>query len=343
MESSVSNVLLRLLHESMDLALYDLYGKTLSLVRQKEKLRVAVIGIDHNFFNCAEAVEDFGLKLKRFFGGDPHDIFHPSKVIKDLESSDYDLLIVGANSHAEELSYLHQLGEHFTSENSLTCPILLIHRLRAGVKNALAKTTKLETCLNFRKLALIAHSLLATYDGCILECGVFKGGTTVFMGMLLREWSDSRRIYACDPFDGMPQPTDPDGDTVFQAGLFTETSFDGVKQYVQEHDLAPQVTVMKGLAQNVLPEVLSREQHVSFALVDTDQYLGTIESLKLIIPKLQENGIVIIDDFNVEGVQQAIAEIKEQYPMLCGGEVSMNFYVLWNRTNSYFLSSCQPG
>ncbi len=343
MKSSVNNVLLRCLHESLDLTLYDLYGETLSLVRQTENLRVGVIGVDHNFFNCAEAVEDFGLKVRGYYGGDSRDIFHPSKAIADLESSKYDLLLLGANSQAEELSYLHQLGEHFTSENPLRCPILLIHRLRAGVKNALAKITKLETCLNFRKLALIAHSILATYDGCILECGVYKGGTTVFMGMLLKEWTDSRRIFACDPFDGMPPPTTPDGDTIYQAGLFTETTFDTVKQYVGEHGLTSQVTVMKGLAQNVLPEVLSREQGVSFALVDTDQYLGTKECLKLIIPKLQENGIVIVDDFNLAGVQQAIAEIREQYPTLCGSEVSMNFYVLWNRTNSYFLSSCQPG
>ena len=342
MGSPVNNVLLRCLHESMDLTLYDLYGTTLSMVRQKESLRVGVVGVDHNFFNCAEAVEDFGLKIKGYYGGDPRDIFHPSKTIGDLESSKYDLLLLGANSPAEELSYLHQLGEHFTTDNPLTCPILLMHRLRAGVKNALGQITKLETCLNFRKLAFIANSILATYDGCILECGVYKGGTTVFMGMLLKEWKDSRRIVACDPFDGMPAPTTPDGDTIYQSGLFTETSFGGVKQYVAEHDLTSQVTVMKGLAQNVLPEVLAREQGVSFALVDTDQYLGTKECLKLIIPKLQENGIVVVDDFNVAGVQQAIAEIRKLYPTLCGGETSMNFYVLWNRTNSYFLSSCQP-
>ncbi len=341
MESPVNNVLLRCLHESMDLTLYDLYGKTLSLARQTENLRVGVIGVDHNFLNCAEAIEDFGLKVKGYYGGDSHDIFHPSKAIADLDSAKYDLLLLGANSQAEELSYIHQLGEHFSTENPLTCPILLMHRLRAGVKNALAKISKLDTCLNFRKLALIAQSILATYEGCILECGVYKGGTTVFMGMLLKEWKDSRRIFACDPFDGMPAPTTADGDTIYQSGLFTETSFDTVKHYVEEHSLTSQVTVMKGLAQNVLPDVLSQEQSVSFALVDTDQYLGTKESLKLIIPKLQENGIVIVDDFNVAGVRQAITEVREQYPTLCGSEVSMNFYALWNRTNSYFLSSCQ--
>ncbi|WP_447968276.1 TylF/MycF/NovP-related O-methyltransferase [Nitrospira sp. M1] len=341
MELRSGTVLSRYLHGSMDLALYDLYGTSLSAFSQKTTLRVAVVGVDTSLFDNVEAIHDFGLTIKGYYAGNPADIFHPSKPIQDLQSSEYDLLIVGAMSLSEEIALLEKLGAHFSDHNQLSCPILLMRRLLTGVKGALEKTSRLETCLNFRKLSLIAHALLATYDGCILECGAFRGGTTVFMGKLLNEWGDTRKIYTCDTFEGMPIPTSSDQETIYQAGLFTETSLEGVSHYVQEQGLNQQVTLVKGLVQDTLPNVLLGEPQVSFALVDTDQYQGTLSSLKLIVPKLQTNGIVLVDDYNVEGVKNAVSEIREQYPQVGGAEVSMNFYMLWNRTNRYFLSSCQ--
>ncbi len=335
-------VLHRYMLESLDLTLYDLYGTTLLAFSHRELLRVAVVGVDQSLLEVAEAVQDFGLSIQGYYAGNPHDIFHPSKAIQELRSSDYDLIIVGANSQASETALLEQLSQYFSGINQLTCPVLLIRRLRSGVKNAFAKAQRLETCLNMRKLGLIAQALMSTYDGCILECGSFKGGTTVFMGLLLNEWRDARHVYALDTFAGMPVPTANDHETVFQAGTFTETSYEGVTQYVQEHGLANQVSLLKGMVQDTLPGVLLKEPHVSFALVDTDQYQGTLASLKLIVPKLQENGIILVDDYNVEGVKKAVSEIQNLYPSIDGAEVSMNFYMIWNRTNSYFLSSCQP-
>jgi hypothetical protein len=87
--------------------------------------------------------------------------------------------------------------------------------------------------------------------------------------------------------------------------------------------------------------VLVEEPKISFALVDTDQYQGTLASLKLIVPKLQENGIILVDDYQVEGVNTAVSEIRKLFPMLGGAEMSMNFYMLWGPTNRGFLSSCQ--
>jgi len=39
-------------------------------------------------------------------------------------------------------------------------------------------------------------------EGCIAECGVFTGATTVGMGLYLRERAISKKIYAFDSFEG---------------------------------------------------------------------------------------------------------------------------------------------
>ncbi|GJL53165.1 MAG: hypothetical protein NPIRA02_02970 [Nitrospirales bacterium] len=341
MEALLGTSLGRYMNESMDLILYDLYGTALSAFCQKSNLRVAGVSADLSLFENSEAMKDFGLSIKEFYGGIAQDIFYSSREIAELDSKAYDLIIAEAKTSSEETALLEKLDKHFSHETPLTCPILLMRKFRVGVKIALDKISILQTCLNFRKLGLIAHALLATYDGCILECGSFRGGGTVFMGKLLDEWGDDRKIYTFDTFAGMPHPTNADGTTIYQSGVFADTSLEGVSSYVQEQGLAQKTTLIKGLVQDTLPDVLLREEHVSFALLDTDQYEGTLASLRLIVPKLQENGIILVDDYTVEGVKKAVSKIREQYPQVGGAEVSMNFYMLWNRTNRYFLSSCQ--
>ncbi len=340
MTTSLNQSLAWFMNEAIDLTLYERYGAALSAFCQKPTLRVAGIGVDSSLFRIAEDLIDSRLKIIDYFAGNPGDVFFKNKPIEELRCADYDLLIVGADSQDDEDVLLQKLSTYFSGANILTCPVLLLRKFRSGVKMALAKAKRIDTCLTVQKLSLVAHALFSTYDGCILECGSFKCGTTVFMGLLLREWGDARRVYALDTFAGMPASTAPDRETDLE-GLFTDTSFEGVTHYVQEHGLGQQTTLVKGLVQDTLPEVLSREPHVSFALVDTDQYQGTLSSLKLIVPKLQENGIILVDDYLVEGVKTAVAEVQEQYTMLGGAKLSSNFYMLWNRTNRYFLSSCQ--
>ena len=159
----------------------------------------------------------------------------------------------------DENTLLEKIRTHIflMIKTSFMCPILLMRKLRVGVKNALDKIAVLQTCLNFRKLGIIAHALLATYDGCILECGAFRGGTTVFMGKLLNEWGDARKIYTFDTFEGMPHPTDADGSTIYQFGTVCRYIVgECFSHYVQEQGLTQQTTLIKGLVQNTLPDVV---------------------------------------------------------------------------------------
>ena len=42
-------------------------------------------------------------------------------------------------------------------------------------------------------------------EGDLVETGVFRGGTTVLMARVLRNLSSSRRLWACDSFQGLPR------------------------------------------------------------------------------------------------------------------------------------------
>jgi O-methyltransferase len=197
----------------------------------------------------------------------------------------------------------------------------------------------LPTCLNLRKLCVIASLLSQTNGGAVVECGAFMGGTTVLLGALLRQWADSRHVLAFDTFEGMPAPVAKDGETVYVAGLFTQTSYEHMVKLIADNDLTSRISIYKGLVQDNLPTALKTHGTISFALVDTDQYLGTIESLKQIVPRLATSGLIVVDDYGVSGVRLAVDEAKTLFPTLKGVLLSENFYVLWNKVDQHFLSN----
>jgi hypothetical protein len=320
----------------------NLFESFARIVKERAKiahLRAAVLGADPRFFTDLEAVMDSGLVEITHFWGHAGDIFHPSQPVDQFRFDDYDIVVVlaqDANVETEILTSIQDASARVTRP----CPIVLMSRLRHSYFSALNNVLPEHygTCLNPRKLGFIVASLFITRDwpGYVVECGVYQGGTSILMALLLDQWGDPRRIVSFDTFDGMPAPVLADGTTPYQAGLFTDTSLDAVQGHVDAHGAASRIQLHKGLVQDCLPRVLTSEQAVSFALVDTDQYVGTAAGLAQIVPKLATGGLIMVDDYGVEGVRRAIEEAKMEFPRLRGALLTTNFYLLW-------LEHAEPG
>lgn len=336
---NINQTLIDYFDQTAQLTYLGVCGKVLRAYLKKEKINTAMLGSDNSLFSCLEAVCDSGIFVNSFYAGNPEDIFHPSKPLNTLNPSDFDLLLVSSGDVNKDKEILNALKDQTDNYNLLNSPILLAGEVRTGIYNTLCQITEFRTCLNARKLATVAAFLRATNGGCIVECGTYKGGTTVFAGLLQRFWNDQRKYYAFDTFEGMPSPTESDGETVFQEGTFTETSVEEVTSYLNQFNLLENTTLKKGLIQDTIDSVIEEEKEISFALVDTDQYQGTIESLKKIVPALSINGTIIVDDYDIEGVKKAVDEAKELFPTLRGTKCSHNFYLLWDKTDKSFLTT----
>lgn len=85
------------------------------------------------------------------------------------------------------------------------------------------------TCLDARKLSIVAILNALAPNGGFLECGVYLGGGTIYVARQCHELGKGRRIFALDTFEGMPAPVEQDGDTLFHEGLFSDNHFDRVQ------------------------------------------------------------------------------------------------------------------
>lgn len=336
---NINQTLIDFFNQTAQMGLIDLYGSMLSGYLNKEVLKTAYLGSDKVMLQISESTADRGLLISSFYEGNPDDIFHPSKPLEQMNVSDFDAILLSTGDYNQDEKLVKKLIDNTENGRLLTKPVYMPSKIRFALYQVFAQIEDLRTCLSARKLSVVANLLLSTpSNGCIVECGTFRGGTTLFSGLLLKQFGDKRNYYAFDTYEGMPAPVEQDGDTVFQEGTFTETSIEQVGDYLSPYNFGNQISLKKGLVQDTIPDVIKEEKEISFALVDTDQYVGTIESLKKILPVLSINGMVIVDDYDFHAVKKAVDEAKELFPTIRGYKISQNFYILWDKTDSNFLS-----
>ena len=146
------------------------------------------------------------------------------------------------------------------------------------------------------------------HEGDLIECGVYRGGMSVLMGLWLREREETRRhIYLCDVFSGLPIP-DRAVDRRYEAGQFA-VPVDEVHRAIVDFGLTEVCVMRQGLFSETL-SAFPGSQRFAFAHIDGDLYNSTTDCLKHIYPKLAEGAPMVFDDYYDQsgGVMRAVNE-----------------------------------
>jgi len=134
-------------------------------------------------------------------------------------------------------------------------------------------------------------------EGDIAEVGCYKGGT----GYYLNKFSNGKKVYLFDTFEGIPMQGELDSHPV---GDFGDNPFETVKEYYSD---SPNVEVVKGLFPTSTYSVIGDDDKFCFVHIDADQYESTIDSLGFFYPRMVKGGIIVCDDWQwLEGATKAI-------------------------------------
>lgn len=160
-------------------------------------------------------------------------------------------------------------------------------------------------------------------DGAVVEFGCYIGTTSLFIRRLLNthkkvsgrtEMCDNERereFHVYDSFEGLPPKTTEDASWAgeqFQAGELMVSKKQFVREF-QKAGLRPPIIHkgwFKDLTEADVPDA------IAFAFLDGDFYESIRDSLKLVLPRLQPGGTIIIDDYAREalpGVARAVHEL----------------------------------
>lgn len=141
--------------------------------------------------------------------------------------------------------------------------------------------------------------------GDFVECGVWKGGSSMLMALTLLECKDiSRKIFLYDTFEGMSKPTEKDkqiadGKPAFDTwqkehkafSSFNETKTNMLSVGYPENN----IIFVKGKVENTIPSTVPFQ--ISLLRLDTDWYESTYHELGHLFPLLSNKGVIIIDDY----------------------------------------------
>ena len=160
-------------------------------------------------------------------------------------------------------------------------------------------------------------------EGDIVECGVWRGGSTMVMAYkLLKLNSTQRNLYLYDTFEGMSDPSEDDIDIggvhssqllkkankIEGNNIWCYASLDEVKKNIDSTGYpVNKINYIKGKVEETIPNKMP--QKIAILRLDTDWYESTKHELINLFPLLSTNGIIIIDDYgHWKGSRKAVDE-----------------------------------
>lgn len=193
---------------------------------------------------------------------------------------------------------------------------------------------------NERLVALmdaVSYVVTRGISGAFAECGVWRGGSVLAMVLRLQQLGvNDRDIYLFDTFEGMTEPTATDTsrfdgsamqiwqaawaagtrpwDKWFNAGQF---NLDDVRRTLLATGYpVERLHFVRGKVEDTIPQ--QAPPSLALLRLDTDWYESTKHELTELWPRLQDGGVLIIDDYgHWDGCRKAVDEFfSEQTSIL---------------------------
>lgn len=179
--------------------------------------------------------------------------------------------------------------------------------------------------------------------GAFVECGVWKGGCIGLMASVSRDFGSNRKIVLFDSFEGLPEPTDRDGEDAHSyAGGRTLGKMESIGRCVGPLDTVKElfferlgidqsnVEFRQGWFNDTVPGSGASIGSIAILRLDGDWYESTKVCLEGLYEQVVPGGFVILDDYRFwDGCRRAVDEF------LARGNVRVNLRHI-DFASSYF-------
>jgi hypothetical protein len=170
------------------------------------------------------------------------------------------------------------------------------------------------------------HVARARIEGDFVECGVWKGGSSMLAAMALKAAGDSARsLWLYDTFSGMSEPTAADVDFAGRAAGaewkegWCQAPLDAVKSALASTGYpTDRLRFVAGKVEETIPR--QAPSKIALLRLDTDWYESTRHELEHLWPRLSLGGVLIVDDYgHWQGARRAVDEFfaaRDDAPLL---------------------------
>ncbi len=184
------------------------------------------------------------------------------------------------------------------------------------VAHLLTKHSLVSEQVSRQQVEAILHELQrvleADVEGDVVEFGCYIGTTSLFVRRLLGAQRDNREFHVYDSFEGLPTKSTWDASITgeqFTAGKLAVSKKQFLHEFQKAH-LKPPI-IHKGWFANVTEADVPDE--IAFAFLDGDFYESIRDSLRLVLPRMQKGGVIIVDDYAREALPGAAKAVHERF------------------------------
>ncbi len=134
----------------------------------------------------------------------------------------------------------------------------------------------------------------AELEGDVIECGAFRGGISLLMGLTIKALGVDKKVLILDSFEGLPAP-DPERDHGYAAGEYAETQ-PALEAKIEALELADVCEIHAGWFEHTLPTACANRK-LAFAHIDADLYASTKTCLRTVHRAMVPGGQIVLDDY----------------------------------------------
>jgi O-methyltransferase len=223
--------------------------------------------------------------------------------------------IEGRDSYSPET--VLRITEHRRAFCERYCELNRTGRLLDGLLENLGYQHTMIGRARLENLATCLESIRRSgVPGDFIECGVWRGGTTIFMRGFLKVFRiTDRLVWVADSFAGPPPASLPQdqGDNLSAAKYpMLAISLETVQDLFARYDLLDgQVRFLPGWFKDTLPR--APIERLALLRIDGDLYESTWDALSMLYPRLCVGGFVIVDDYYcIPACRQAVDEYRQR-------------------------------
>lgn len=167
------------------------------------------------------------------------------------------------------------------------------------------------SALETEKIIELAREKLKC-QGDFVELGCYKGDTSLLLAEVLK--GTDKKLWIYDSFEGLPEKSEIDESALginFKVGELYVTKREVKERFLRANLPVPVIKKawFNELTDSDLPE------RIALAFLDGDFYESIKVSLKLVAPKMADDGVIIVHDYQnpvLPGVAKAVDEWAQE-------------------------------
>ena len=167
----------------------------------------------------------------------------------------------------------------------------------------------------------LLEKCVTTLEGDVIECGVYKGGTSLQIAKKLKSLNSKKYLYALDTFEGHPyddfhdmpeklkKEAFGDEEPIKFKGSLNNVDIKQIRKLFLKNNLDNTI-FLKGLFEKTFLEISDKK--FCFAHVDADSYVSVKQCIEFLKDRMCSKGIILFDDYNYhdyKGCNKAVDEL----------------------------------